>query len=103
GRNVVFGDGHEKYYRMGTTGPEANSWFEPTLNRQALLQECPLARPGVGLGVQLLVKPQPQLPVNLEGGGILAPGRQGLQLLVPGVGLPKSHARNQHILRRTPK
>ena len=38
GRNVVFGDGHEKYYRMGTTGPEANSWFEPPLNRQAPLQ-----------------------------------------------------------------
>jgi len=28
GLNVAYGDGHAKYYRMGTTGPEAAYWFE---------------------------------------------------------------------------
>ncbi len=28
GLNVAYGDGHAKYYRMGTTGPEAAYWYE---------------------------------------------------------------------------
>jgi prepilin-type N-terminal cleavage/methylation domain-containing protein/prepilin-type processing-associated H-X9-DG protein len=28
GLNVAYGDGHAKYYRVGTTGPEAEYWFE---------------------------------------------------------------------------
>ena len=28
GLNVAYGDGHAKYYRMGSTGPEAEYWFE---------------------------------------------------------------------------
>jgi prepilin-type N-terminal cleavage/methylation domain-containing protein/prepilin-type processing-associated H-X9-DG protein len=28
GLNVAYGDGHAKFYRMGSTGPEAEYWFE---------------------------------------------------------------------------